>query len=195
MAHGTVNVRLRPIKLAFLVHPNDKASLRKAIEINTFLWGGMYNPIIPTYRRIPKRWGDRLLNNNPNAQDVLLGYLDNFDPDYVVPMGECSGYSFDVGNRRKIDDVSEILEPVEEDGTPKYGIGLFEVLNHFIHRELKFQRRDPVDICVPCFGLQHRTFLASVFGTLSENINTIFWERFAGALDAKKNRLHRFKLR
>ena len=44
MAYGTVNVRLRPIKLAFLVHPNDKASLLKAIEINTFLWGGIYNP-------------------------------------------------------------------------------------------------------------------------------------------------------
>ena len=60
------------------------------------------------------------------------------------------------------------------------------MLNHFIHRELKFQRRDPLDICVPCFGTRHRAFLASVFGILSENINTIFWERFAAALDAKK---------
>ena len=131
MAHGTVNVRLRPIKLAFLVHPNDKASLLKAIEINTFLWGGMYNPIIPTYRRIPKKWGDGFLKN-PNAQQALSGYLDNFDPDYVVPMGECSDFSLDFGHRRTIDNIEEILEPVEEDGTPKYGIGLFEVLNHFI---------------------------------------------------------------
>lgn len=187
MAYGTVNVRLRPIKLAFLVHPNDKASLLKAIEINTFLWGGIYNPIIPTYRRLPSTWEDRRLKSrNLNAPKALSGYLDNFDPDYVVPMGECSDYSLDIGNRERVDDFSEILEPVDEDGTPKYGIGLFEVLNHFIHRELKFQRRDPLDVCVPCFGPQHRTFLASVFGILSENINTIFWERFAAVLDAKK---------
>ncbi|MDE0042081.1 MAG: hypothetical protein OXT74_08595, partial [Candidatus Poribacteria bacterium] len=183
MAHGTVNVRLRPIKLAFLVNPNDKASLLKAIEINTFLWGGMYNPIIPTYRRIPRKWGDRFLKN-PNAQEALLGYLDNFDPDYVVPMGECSRYTFDVGHRRTIDDIEEILEPVKEDGTPKYGIGLFEVLNYFIHEELKFQRREPLDICVPRFGTQYRTFLGSVFGVLPEDIDAIFWGNFASALGA-----------
>ena len=185
MAHGTVNVRLRPVKLAFLVNPKDKDSLLKAIEINTFLWGGMYNPIIPTYEQLPENWED-LPSKDLTPQNVVLGYLDNFDPDYVIPMGKCADYLPDVSNRRKIDDVAEILEPVEEDGTPKYGIGLFEVLNHFIHRELRFQRRDPLDICVPCFGPQHRTFLASVFGKISENINTIFWERFAAALDAKK---------
>ena len=63
MAYGTVNVRLRPIKLAFLVNPNDKNSLLKAIEINTFLWGGMYNPIIPTYRRLPPKWEEKWLKS------------------------------------------------------------------------------------------------------------------------------------
>ena len=120
-------------------------------------------------------------------QSLVSGYLDNFDPDYVVPLGECSDYTFDVGNRRTIHDVSDILAPVEEYGIPRYGIGLFEVLNYFINRELKFLRRDPLDLCVPCFGSKYRTFLASVFGTLSENINQIFWERFAGVLEAKKN--------
>ena len=186
MPHGTVNVRLRPIKLAFLVHPNDKASLLKAIEINTFLWGGIYNPIIPTYNRLPSTWEEKWLKSrNLNAQNALSGYLDNFDPDYVVPMGECSDYSLDIGNREKVDDVSEILELVEEDGTPRYGIGLFEVFNHFIYKELKFQRRHPLEICIPRFGVQYRIFLASVFGKFSEKIDTIFWGHFAEALEAK----------
>ena len=145
----------------------------------------MYNPIIPTYEEIPGNWED-LPSKELTPQSLVLGYLDNFDPDYVVPMGECSGYTFDVGNRRNIDDVEEILEPVEENGTPRYGIGLFEVLNYFKKQELKFLRRDPLDICVPCFGPQYRTFLASIFGILSENINKIFWERFAADLEAKK---------
>ena len=188
MAHGTVNVRLRPIKLAFLVNPNDKDSLLKAIEINTFLWGGISNPIIPTYKRLPSTWEERWLKTrNLNAQKALSGYLDNFDPDYVVPMGECSDYSLDIGDREKVDDVSDILELVEEDGTPRYGIGLFEIFNHFIHRELKFQRRHPLDICIPRFGFRYRIFLASVFGQFSEKIDTIFWGHFAEALEAKKS--------
>lgn len=137
MTQGTVKVTLRPIKLAFLVNPKDKESLMKAIEINTFLWGGVYNPIIPTYKRIPSKWKDNS-SKNLNAQSVLSGYLDNFDPDYVVPMGECADYSLDVGYREKIEDVSAILKSAEENGAPGYGIGLFEVLNYFFQEELKF---------------------------------------------------------
>ena len=185
MTHGTVNVKLRPIKLAFLVNPKDKDSLLKAIEINTFLWGGMFNPIIPTYRRIPQKW-EYSPFKNPDAQSVISGYLDNFDPDYVIPMGECSDYPLDISNREKIDDVSEILAPVEGDGVPNYGIGLFEILNYFIEQELKFQRRYPLDICIPRFGNRLRPFLASVFGIFPEHIDTIFWESFAKVLEAKK---------
>ena len=88
MTRGTVKVKLRPIKLAFLVNPNDKESLLKAIEINTFLWGGIYNPIIPMYNPTATKWKNRLFKD-PHDKAAVSGYLDNFDPDYVVPMGEC----------------------------------------------------------------------------------------------------------
>lgn len=185
MRRGTINVKLRPIKLAFLVNPKDKKSLLKAIEINTFLWGGAYNPIIPTYKQIPSKWKDRPFED-PSAKSVVSGYLDNFDPDYVVPVGECVDYNLDVGHRKKIDDVSKILDRVEEDGVPNYGIGIFEVLSYLIETELKFERRNPLDICIPCFGKRLRLFFASVFGTFPENIDKIFWEKFARTLEAKK---------
>ena len=185
MTRGTVKVKLRPIKLAFLVHPNDKESLLKAIEINTFLWGGMYNPIIPTYKRIPPNW-EGLPSKNLSAKNVVSGYLDNFDPDYVVPMGECTGYSLDVGYRSKIDGVSEILKSVEKYGIPNYGIGLFEILKHLFNQELKFQQKYPQDICIPHFNNRYHLFLASVFGVLPDNIESIFWKHSAEALEAKK---------
>lgn len=185
MTRGTVSVKLRPIKLAFLVNPNDKKSLLKAIEINTFLWGGTYNPIIPTYQRIPSAWKERL-SDDPSAKSVISGYLDNFDPDYVVPMGECVDYNLDLGHRKRIVDVSEILERVENDGIPNYGIGLFEILSYFIETELKFERRDPLDICIPRFGARYSLFFSSVFGKLPENIDTILWENFVKPLQAKE---------
>lgn len=185
MTRGTVTVKLRPIKLAFLVNPKDKESLLKAIEINTFLWGGMYNPVIPTYKQIPSKWKDRPFEN-PSAKSVISGYLDNFDPDYVVPIGECIDYNLDIGHRKKIDDVSDILGRVEQDGIPNYGVGLFEVLEYFFTQELKFQRKYPLDICVPRFGSRLSLFLASVFGRLPENIDAIFWKEFEKPLGAKK---------
>ena len=186
MTRGTVTIKLRPIKLAFLVNPNDRESLLKAIEINTFLWGGTYNPIIPTYKQISSKWKKFPHEKNLSAKRIVSGYLDNFDPDYVVPMGECVNYDLDVGYRKKIEDVSEILETVEKDGVPSYGIGLFEVLDHFFNQELKFQRKYPLDVCVPRFGSRLSLFLASVFGRLPENIDAIFWKKFEKPLGAKK---------
>ena len=185
MIRGTVKVKSRPIKLAFLVNPTDQESLLKAIEINTFLWGGMYNPIIPTYRETSQTWEDSS-SKIPDFQSIISGYLDNFDPDYVVPMGECSDYSFDMGYRKKINDVSEIFESFEEYKTPNYGIGLFEVLDYFFKEELKFQQRDPQHICIPRFEPQFQLFLASTFGTLPKNLDAIFWKNFTKPLDAKE---------
>ena len=52
--------------------------------------------------------------------------------------------------------------------------------------ELKFQRKYPLDICVPQFGGDFDLFFSSVFGKLPESIDTIFWERVANHLEAKK---------
>ena len=184
MIRGTVNVKLRPIKLAFLVNPEDKVSLQQAIEINTFLWGGMYNPIIPTYKELPATWQDAPFVGSPSAQELVSGYLDNFDPDYVVPMGECADYDIDVGDKTK--DVSEILESMETDGVSTYGIGIFEVLRYFIEKELKFQRKYPLDICIPQISGNFDLFFASAFGKFPESIDKIFWQRFANQLEANK---------
>ncbi len=40
METGTIDIRLRPIRLAFLVDPSDKKAVLEAIGLNTFLWGG-----------------------------------------------------------------------------------------------------------------------------------------------------------
>ena len=185
MIRGTATVKLHPIKLAFLVDPNDKESLLKAIEINTFLWGGMYNPIIPTYRETPPTWEDRTLEQ-PDLQSIISGYLDNFDPIYVIPMGKCSDYPLDVGYRKKIDDVSDFFTSFEQYKTPIYGISIFEVLDYFFKEEFRFQQRYPQDISIPRFEPRYRLFLTSIFGALSEDIDTFFWENYTERLEAKQ---------
>ena len=50
---GDIKVKSRPLRLAFLIQPKMDA-LHEAIKINSSLWGGLYNPIIPLHRRAPK---------------------------------------------------------------------------------------------------------------------------------------------
>jgi hypothetical protein len=89
MASGSVTIRVRPLRVAFLVDPRDSTGLYRAIELNSILWGGSYNPIIPAYRRTPAKWESHRVRRLPHPIDIIDGYLNGFDPDLVVPVGTC----------------------------------------------------------------------------------------------------------
>jgi hypothetical protein len=52
MASGSLKVKLRPLRLAFLVPPYDETAILTAIETSSFLWGGAFNPILPVFQKI-----------------------------------------------------------------------------------------------------------------------------------------------
>ena len=177
MPLGSLKVSLRPLRLAFLVDPADDAAVLRAIQTSTFLWGGAFNPIVPIFHRLPRTWKrERFDGVTPRA--VLDGYLDAFDPDFVVLVGEMESQTLNLGHR-KIIKCSEVLEGVEEDWTPAYGIGLFELLHHFKENELKFIRHSPLRLCLPEIGHEHRLFLASVFGLLPDQVRAKFSDNFS----------------
>jgi hypothetical protein len=43
---GSIETKVRPLKLACLVDPGDATQLRDAIRLSSSLWGGIYFPII-----------------------------------------------------------------------------------------------------------------------------------------------------
>ena len=47
MATANIDVGYRPIRVALLVHENSMDDLLDAVRLNTLVWGGMTNPIIP----------------------------------------------------------------------------------------------------------------------------------------------------
>ncbi len=47
MATTTLSAKYRPVKIGFLIRDGSIADLVKAAGINTLLWGGIHNPIIP----------------------------------------------------------------------------------------------------------------------------------------------------
>jgi len=60
----------RPIRIAFLVNKN---SFLDAIQFNTSLWGGIYNPIIPINK-----------NQSKIEKQNIINILNNFDADLIV---------------------------------------------------------------------------------------------------------------
>lgn len=62
-----VHQRLRPIRYAFLITSGDQEAALTAAAVNTVLWGGLYNPIIPA---------------TPAENASLL--IRAFDPDYLI---------------------------------------------------------------------------------------------------------------
>jgi hypothetical protein len=96
MANLTAHVRLRPIRFGFLVKPDDGNSLLQVFRVNTCLWGGRFNPIIPHLRTVP-RWWDRHGHRFESAKQIVDGYLDFFEPDFIVESvpGLAEGVAFD----------------------------------------------------------------------------------------------------
>ena len=160
---GTITTTLRPLKFAFLVHPRDRSGLREAIELNTVLWGGQFNPIIPTYQRLPADW--RRTGRSTTAREVFTGYIEAFDPDYVVPIGKIAEPPFPVCHRMVLSRKA-VLGKFEETGTLGYGIGIFDILRHFVQEELRFKRRVPLRVVLPEPYRRYSLFLASTLGTL-----------------------------
>src|SRR5262245_36885458 len=126
---GSVDIKTRPLKLAYLVDPNNGNQVRNAVRLSSTLWGGDYFPIIPLYKRMPATWRDKPLKTPP-AKSIILGYVEAFDPDVFVQLSEeVPPFITDIG--------LEVINPEEiwrvlDDGrssSPQFGLGIFELLN------------------------------------------------------------------
>ena len=82
-----VDIRLRPIRFGFLVRPDDQENVLEIFRINTCLWGGIFNPIIPFFESVPS-WGEREDFRFETPKQIIDGYLDFFEPDFLVEAEE-----------------------------------------------------------------------------------------------------------
>lgn len=141
---------LRPTRIGFLVAPNDLTSIRKIMRACACLWGGVYNPIIPVFKRTPKEWqldGHQKLT----GIDIAKGYINFFEPDVYVEAQ--NGLLDDVGlgslrnenilNRRVVS-LKDFFE--KEEGRiwaePAFGMNISDVLTDVYRSEKRFVRRD-----------------------------------------------------
>lgn len=164
MAFGEITVTLRPIKFAFLVNPLESQELDRVIRTSLFLWGGLHNPIIPIYRRLPRYWSDLPSRRLP-VPEICKGYIRTFDPDVVVICGSVDK-SLIPDNVPHVVTLDELAGDLTKEDAPALGVGLFEVLRTFASEEFRYVRKDGMKILMPSFAGTGSTLFRAVFGEI-----------------------------
>jgi len=174
MSKGNINIKLRPLKLLYLISPYSKADFLKVINVNSFLWGGVYNPIVQYYKRNPEPWRFDVFRKK--SKQVIEGYIDTFDPDYIVNSSNMDLSKLYIGNREiiSIDDIFGI----EKKAKLNYGASIIEIFDDFVIKELKYLQRKPYKFVIPQYS-QYNLLLKSLFGELDSVNSANFMDLFA----------------
>src|SRR5229473_3143571 len=184
-AYVGVSRRLRPLRFGFLVRPGDYQSLLNAIQLNTCLWGGRFNPIIPVFRRLPPGWSDDLFERHPeiskqltasakrrvkrfrtHAREFVRGYIDAFEPDYLVEMtaGLSKEITFDSSLILKPEDIIPLGGPYGSD--LRVGLSVLSLYQNLYDREFRFvQKQPPRVVAVRAKKASMSLFTAACFGS------------------------------
>jgi hypothetical protein len=182
-AFGSVVIKVRPLRLAFLVEPNNATQTRQAIQLASTLWGGAYCPIIQLFNRMPRSWRDKPLPP-PSAKSVVLGNLQAFDPDVLVQIApSVPTYVKELGLPIVGRDKFWRSSDGEMVAAPEFGIGAFEILYDLFERYFRFKARYPVKVIIPTLPREHGLFWASLFGEVPPEILEVLKDRYFEHLD------------
>lgn len=182
---GTVDIKLRPLRFAFLVDPGNAQQVREAIRLASTLWGGAYCPIIALHRRMPRSWKDPI--RVPPAKSVVLGYLDAFDPDVLVRLSaKVPDYVTDT--KRRIIAAQDVWRTLDDRvaWSPQWGVGIFELFEGIFEEFFKYKAKYPPQMLLPKLPAAMGLFWASVFGDLPPKIADLVRRDHAEALEIQE---------
>ena len=177
MAHINIDVRLRPVRFAFLVQPDNKEKVFEIFCINTCLWGGKFNPIIPITRKVREL--------SIEEKQTINRYLDFFEPDFIVEAEEelLKGINFDSYRILQTDNLleKEGTEVKYYDNFGKFGQSVKGLYTELYEEEFKFQPEikykyhNPVYITTNNNNLKN--FVACNFGSFPQNKKLQYFEK------------------
>lgn len=164
MGNLSINLRLRPIRFVFLVRPDNQKHALDAFRINACLWGGRYNPIIPFFKQLPK-WWDKKGHRFESAKQILNGYLDFFEPDFIVEAEK--GIARDLGfDPERVLKPSDILKQDDDRDRDGFGQSVNDIYGDLYKREFQFARRHKHNIVyVKSEDSSLSPFVACIFGS------------------------------
>ena len=168
-----VRQRVRPIRYAFIINQDDMNAALTAVSLNTALWGGIYNPIVPL---------------TPDAERE--GLLTEFDPDEIVDL---TGGSLDreLAERFQLRIVGhEHLVAADRGGKKRLGLGfdILPILRDIHEREVRHSA-EPTRAALVSTTLEGGwpAYVAFAFGSFSglPALDRNFADLFTRALRAR----------
>lgn len=183
---GTVDIKVRPLKLALLVDPNNSLQVREAIRLASSLWGGMFFPIIPLYKRMPASWRDGVIKA-PHAKDVVQGYFDAFDPDILVQFSATLP-SYIADSQLRVIKPKDIWanSGTGEDTDPAVGIGALSLLREIFNDCYRYKAKYPTKVIIPEIPKRLGLFWAAVFGEYHHQLLAAISSDFSEPLEITK---------
>lgn len=158
-----------PLRFCFLIKPNSTKNFERALQIAYSLWGGLYSPILPLYKRIPKS----VIQEYDISVKTTLYYknvINNYDPDVILYDKSLDAEyinAFSEGRRTiEIEDFEGSLIKEENE----YGINFLQILKSILASEFKYQRNDDLKLFFPNTK-KSNLFLKTFLGTLPENMH------------------------
>jgi hypothetical protein len=128
----TAKVRIRPIRFVFAVDPKQAGTLERIFEINSLLWGGPYNFLLPLLKRVPSRYKDR--SSRPvSAATFMEGLLDAFQPDFLVETepGSTAALRFP---RTRVISIEALLDR-DDQSRCRYGVDARSLIAHLYQED------------------------------------------------------------
>jgi len=159
---GDITVSSRPLRLALLIRPTHEDFL-KAVQLNCTLWGGALNPIVALYKRAPKQWRT-YPRERVSVEERVLGYLRAFDPDILVDVSGSGVPPYITQTDRLTIKSKDIWPDFPRESIPKYGVGVFELIDAMYRKYFEHVRRFPAKVLLPIFPTAHRLLWSSLLG-------------------------------
>jgi hypothetical protein len=179
---GNLDIKTRPLRLAYLVDPNNAKQVRTAIQLSSTLWGGWTFPIIPLHKRTPTSWREQLFKS-PAIERVILGYLEAFDPDVLVQLSKgVPQFVSDLG--LEIIQADKIWGNLNERTLDcQFGVGIFEILNDVFKEYFKYKTKYPARVVIPRIPSRLSLFWTSVFGEIPSAVGTLLEKHYKEPLE------------
>lgn len=151
----SIEINLRPVRIGFLVDPDDRATISDIVRLATCLWGGTMCPLIPVMQTVPEPWVGQDFPTSPidpksprTPEDITRGHLGVFEPDVLVEtatgqldqLSSMGGVS--ISNKRRWT-ISDLVRNDSWRGSYfDVGVGMDAIYEHLHRTEYQFRRRE-----------------------------------------------------
>ena len=149
------------------------------------MWGGIFNPIIPFFESVPS-WGEKEDFRFETPKQIIDGYLDFFEPDFIVEAEEglADGFGF---SPRRVLNITDILERLGGRGWDKYGLSVYDLYLELYREEFRFEPRHRRNVIyVEAKESTFDNFVAANFGSFPLQKQLEYFGRdYKGIFDPK----------